>query len=94
MRSAAKIGLAFLGMVMGLLGCQMTGATPTKPADACGAAALQGLVGQPRSVLDTMRFSQPVRVIAPGSAVTMDYVPQRLNIVLNTAGKIAQVQCG
>lgn len=64
------------------------------PADACGAPDLQGLVGQNRSVLETMRFAGPVRVIEPGMAVTMDYNPARLNIELNDAGRILRVTCG
>lgn len=64
------------------------------PPDGCGAAELQGLVGQPQSVLETMRFSQDLRVIPPGTAVTMDYREDRLNIDLDEAGQITRVWCG
>ena len=64
------------------------------PDDACGAPGLQGLVGQPRRVLETMKFGVPVRVIEPGMAVTMDYNPARLNIELDAAGRIIRVTCG
>ncbi len=68
---------------------------PEPPAgETCGAEALQGLVGQSRSVLDTMKFAQPTRVIGPGMAVTMDYSAARLNIWLNEAGRIDKVTCG
>lgn len=60
----------------------------------CGAADLQDLVGQPESVLQTMRFAGPVRVIHPGQAVTMDFSPARLNIIIDEQGKIAEVRCG
>ena len=60
----------------------------------CGAADLQGLVGQPESVLQTMRFTGTVRIIHPGQAVTMDFSPARLNIVIDDKGKIAEVRCG
>ena len=63
-------------------------------ADSCGASALQGLVGQPQAVLQTMRFSQPVRVIGYGMAVTMDFSPDRLNIEMGPDGRIARVYCG
>ena len=63
-------------------------------ADSCGAGALQGLVGQPESVLQGMRFSQPVRVIGFGMPVTMDYAPGRLNIEMGPDGRIARVWCG
>lgn len=64
------------------------------PAGTCGAAALQDLVGQSETVLQTMKFGTPVRIIYPGMAVTMDYSADRLNIEINEAGKIFRVVCG
>jgi hypothetical protein len=63
-------------------------------ADACGAGDLQYLVGKPGVVLDGMRFSQDVRVIEYGMAVTMDYNPARLNILLDRLDVIEKVSCG
>lgn len=63
-------------------------------ADACGASALQGLVGQPAQVLAAMTFAQPLRVIRPGQPVTMDYSPARLNIEIDASEKISRVSCG
>ena len=62
--------------------------------DACGASQLQYLVGRPGVVLDGMRFSQDVRVIEFGSAVTMDYNPYRLNFWLDRRDVIERVVCG
>jgi hypothetical protein len=62
--------------------------------DACKASELQYLVGQPGVVLDGMRFSQDVRVIQPGIAVTMDYSATRLNIWLDRRDVIERVTCG
>ena len=72
---------------------------PRPPADppmenACGAAGLQTLLGQPASVLETMRFANPVRVIRPGMAVTMDFNPARLNIEVDAAEEITRISCG
>ena len=39
---------------------------PPDPVGRCGAADLQGLVGQPASVLQTMRFGGPVRFDVAG----------------------------
>ena len=63
------------------------------PPDACGAADLQVLVGQSATVLETMKFAQPVRILRPGMAVTMDYRPDRLNIEIDAQEKIARVHC-
>lgn len=64
------------------------------PVDQCNAAVFQGLVGQPGSVLNGMRFSIDVRVIQPGMAVTMDFMPDRLNIWLGAGNVIERVTCG
>ena len=62
--------------------------------DACRASELQYLVGRPGVVLDGMRFSQEVRVIQHGMAVTMDYNAYRLNFWLDRRDVIERVTCG
>lgn len=84
---------------LALAACVETAPMPPAPVDpmpvnACGALDLQFLVGERASVLETMRFSQQVRVIRPGQAVTMDYSPARLNIEVNSAERISRVSCG
>jgi len=71
-----------------------TDIAPLPPEGSCGAPELQGLVGQPALVLETMRFATTVRVIYPGMAVTMDYQPQRLNIEVDEDKTISRVSCG
>lgn len=69
---------------------------PTTEVDlaTCGAEALQGLVGQPRAVLDGMRFSQPVLILDPDSPLPDDLVPERLIIELLEYDTITLVTCG
>lgn len=64
------------------------------PTDSCGALRLQGLVGQPAEVLESIRFTQPVRVVGPGQPVTMDFNPQRLNVETTDADRIKRLACG
>ena len=62
--------------------------------DACGAAALQDLVGTPAA---DHRFGSPpqvVRIIPPGLSVTMDFIPGRLNVEIDEAGLITRIYCG
>ena len=66
---------------------------PEPVADECGAGELQYLVGKPAVLLDGMRFSQEVRVIQPGMAVTMDYRADRLNFVIDDFDRIERVYC-
>jgi hypothetical protein len=60
----------------------------------CGALDLQYLVGAPARDLDAIRFNKPVRVIYPGTAVTMDYSADRLNFEVDRSGRISRVSCG
>lgn len=78
-----------------LSACQMNAETPAAPPeDQCGAAALQGWVGGP--VPQSIPAAGPVRVFGEGDAVTMDYNPQRLNILVDGATRttILQITCG
>jgi len=84
---------------LALAGCVTEGPSPgpTPPVateGACGAPGLQGLVGQNRRALATIKFGTEVRIIEPNSAVTMDYRADRLNIELDAKGTITRVTCG
>jgi hypothetical protein len=68
-------------------------ATPPEDADLCKAQALQGLVGQPQSVLQSMLLPAGSRVIGPSDPVTMDFRPERLNVEIGADGRIAKVGC-
>jgi Peptidase inhibitor I78 family len=85
------------GLLIGLAACVPVDA-PEQPAPiqggTCGAGALQGLVGQPSTVLHVMKFAGPVRFIRPGMAVTMDYRDNRLNIDIDASETITRVVCG
>ncbi|MCT2400536.1 I78 family peptidase inhibitor [Novosphingobium mangrovi (ex Huang et al. 2023)] len=73
--------------------------TPAPPTpQGCGAEQLGAYVGQPASdaVLARIREwrgDKPIRVLKPGSAMTMDYRPERLNIFLDDKGMIEKFQC-
>ncbi|MDO9637157.1 MAG: I78 family peptidase inhibitor [Pseudotabrizicola sp.] len=84
---------AFAGCLVAVLAaCQPV--VPDGPdLSTCGAAALQGLVGQPASVLQTMKFGQETRIIRPDTAVTMDYRADRLNIDIDRNERISRVHC-
>lgn len=75
-------------------------ATPAlRNADTCGAAkALARLNSLPsKDTLTAIRDDvghTRVRVIQPGTAVTMDYVPNRLNVEIGTDGRIKSIRCG
>jgi hypothetical protein len=62
-------------------------------ADSCGAAANAGLLGT-RLAGQQIVAAGKVRVIAPGDAVTMDHLPERLNIRVDAAGIVTALDCG
>ena len=62
--------------------------------DACAAKRYDFLRDQPRSVLTGVNFTYPVRIVGPGDAVTMDYNPSRMTILLDDLGIIREITCG
>ena len=68
---------------------------PPPDADACGAAALQGLVGQPRTEIPVPVNVVARRVTCTTCPMTEDHSPFRLNILYDReTGIIEQVRCG
>ncbi len=66
-----------------------------EPKDSCGARALQYLVGRPRSEAPVPVDPTRRRMTCSTCAVTMDYNPERLNIVFDLdTGIIKDVKCG
>ncbi len=63
--------------------------------DTCGAAALQYLVGKPKSEVPVPVNPAGRRVYCSTCMVTMDYSPARLNIVFDQdSGIVKAVKCG
>jgi hypothetical protein len=69
------------------------------PRYTCNAQPAQGLVGRASSQelgTEAMRLSgaRTLRWIPEGSAVTMDYRSDRLNIELDRQNKVTRIRCG
>ncbi|MDO8900883.1 MAG: peptidase inhibitor I78 [Phenylobacterium sp.] len=68
---------------------------PAPPADQCGAAAAQRLVGRHRSEIPVPLNPGLQRVACTTCPVTMDFHPRRLNFFYEAAtGVIKEVRCG
>ena len=63
-------------------------------APTCPAAAYQVLVGQQIGEIHTASLPDPHRIYGRGDMVTMDYRPDRLNIVTGDGGAVIEVKCG
>lgn len=88
--------LTVLSLPVVLMGCVIeTPIFPMPPmSNACGAASFHSLIGQPFSVLAATTFIGPMRIIRPDTAVTMDYIAERLNIYLDDDDIITGFTCG
>ncbi len=68
-------------------------AAETAPED-CNTDDYADWLGQPGTAVESMTFERPVRVIPEGSAVTMDFLPYRVNFKLDADGRVAEITCG
>lgn len=96
--------LAAAAALLVLAGCMAKSAPPrfapspgSENAD-CGAKQLGAYVGRQATDEVIARIRQwrgdnPVRVLRPGSAMTMDYRPGRLNMFLDDKDRIEKFQC-
>ena len=62
--------------------------------DTCNAAAHAELVGQSVDALTETGFDQPVRIVPQGGIVTMDFLPARLNVEIDSGETIVRLYCG
>jgi hypothetical protein len=62
--------------------------------DTCNRFRVLHLVGQSSTAVARAGINQPMRIIARGTAVTQDFLPERLNFHLDNAGQIIRITCG
>lgn len=67
---------------------------PVAISGTCGATGKQGLLNQPESALASMSLPTNTRIIRPGTRVTKEANPARLNIGIAANGTIVHVACG
>lgn len=83
-------------MALSLAACMQQapgGSGADMPPTACGAPALQHLVGAPLPADFT--HDRPLRVFRTGDALTMDFNPERLNIERHPqTDRVLRVFCG
>ena len=60
--------------------------------DTCNAVAYQGLVGQDAVV--ALQIPDPKRSYRPDEAITQDFNPERVNVVLDETDVITAITCG
>ncbi len=81
--------------LVALAGCTATEPLlPSQTDDTCSAGRFADLIGQKATALETILLLGPVRVIRPGDAVTMDYLPDRVNFIIAENETIRMIDCG
>lgn len=60
----------------------------------CPAEQYQVIVGQPFAEVHVSSLPRPHRVYGESDMVTMDYRPDRMNIVVGDNGRVIEVKCG
>lgn len=89
-----------LSAILALAACTATAVPPAgfppsgPPEDTCRSARYSGLIGQPASAVGVVGILDPYRVLTPGSVVTQDYSPARINIHVSASGTIEKLTCG
>ncbi|MFZ3585239.1 I78 family peptidase inhibitor [Loktanella sp. DJP18] len=80
--------------------------TPAQPVDvavlpsgaavenSCGAQRHASLLGKDATVLETVLILGPVQVLRPGSIAAQDVQPDRINFVIGSDNRIANITCG
>lgn len=93
MRSALTCGFTLLLFAgAGLASAQVN--EDLDGADTCGAPGLLGLIGQSGEIARLLDLEQPVRVLTPTTAMTMDRRIERINFFLDEDDLIERIECG
>lgn len=74
-------------------------AVSTDGTDTCQAARISSFIGRPddpatRAALTAVIGKRAVRWVGPGTAVTQDMQPGRLNVIVVEDGRIGSLRCG
>ena len=89
--------LALLVGIVSLVGCSEAPEPivdePVNDMAACGADKVVDNIGEPIASL-MLPFGTDVRIIEDDGAMTMDFSPTRLNVVVDDRGLVKQVFCG
>ncbi|MGD9816108.1 MAG: I78 family peptidase inhibitor [Hyphomonadaceae bacterium] len=89
---AGLLALAFLAA--GCVTPAAPGPAPEPPQqDTCGLARFAHLIGTPAANIDRATLPPRTRIITPDMAVTMDYLEERLNIIVGADGRVGSLRC-
>lgn len=86
---------------LSVAGCAYTDPPRTLPPEpgTCNAASATALVGKTYGAamaddVKTLTGATTIRVLPPGTAATMDFRAERVNVDLDATGQITAIRCG
>jgi Peptidase inhibitor I78 family len=86
--------IIFTLATLAIPGACATAVDPQAASRICGADKVQYLLGEPGSQVALLGLPGPLRMIDPGTMVTQDFRPDRINFEMDEAGNIRRISCG
>ena len=83
------ISIVLLGMLLG--SCVAVGTTEERT---CNAERYIDIIGKPIDEIHVADLPKPLRIYSTGDLITMDYQPERLNVVVGADRHVLNVKCG
>lgn len=83
-----------LALALVLLTSACATAMSPGPKTPCGLETLDHVIGQPWSEDLLPPRDGRVRVLRPGDMMTMDHLPERLNVHLDDKDRVSELRCG
>ena len=88
-----------IGLVLALLppGCAMKAQEgPEQPSfeSAGSKCEFSQWIGKPEKKIPVRTLGRPYRILPPNSMITMDHIPNRINVYINSRGIVIKVRCG
>ena len=98
-RHLAIVSLAAAALLAGCVQPPRSGAVAAAPAGPCDAQAARFAVGYTSTdaLADEVRRrsgANTVRVLRPGDVTTMEFNPERVNVVVGEDSRVSAVRCG
>jgi len=94
---ALERGISALAL-LALIGCTTLEpelpSLPAPDADSCNVRQYASLIGQDATALEKVLILGQVRLIRPGTAVTQDYRPERVNFYITADDLVGRIACG
>jgi len=85
------------GIIFALAACAQVETAPSQPPasqDTCNANTYGYLINSDATDLERVLILGRVRLIRPGEAVTQDFVPTRINFLIDANETISAITCG